>query len=155
MSKAMNIFLSLKPAFKIRTALNNIDIKKENINELLYITNYYCSLRSGYLFKLYQIDEYDWITKDNLDLSYDRLSKFISKNAKYEHRIECVPTPYRPELLNRRLEGYIDCIDDNKIYEFKCVQKLENEHFLQLAVYMYLYENNNIYKYVYETDEKL
>jgi hypothetical protein len=107
------------------------------------------------LFKLYQIDEYDWITKDNLDLSYDRLSKFISKNAKYEHGIECVPTPYRPELLNRRLEGYIDCIDDNKIYEFKCVQKLENEHFLQLAVYMYLYENDNIYKYVDETDKKL
>ena len=127
--------------------LNNIDIKKEKIDELLYITNYYCSLRSGYLFKLYQIDEYDWITKDNLDLSYDRLSKFISKNAKYEYGIECKSEKSnRPELLNRRLEGYIDCIDDNKIYEFKCVQKLENEHYLQLAVYMYLYETDNINK---------
>ena len=132
--------------------LNNIDIKKEKIDELLYISNYYCSLRSGFLFKLYQIDEYNWITKDNLDLAYERLSKFISKNAKYEYGIECDPDKTnRPELLNRRLEGFIDCIDDNKIYEFKCVHKLENEHCLQLAIYMYLYETSKIYKYICES----
>ena len=36
--------------------------------------------------------------------------------------------------------GFIDCIDDNNIYEFKCVKKLEKEHILQLAIYMYLHE---------------
>jgi hypothetical protein len=135
--------------------LNNIDIKKENINELLYISNYYCSLRSGFLFKLYQINEYNWITKDNLNLSCNRLSKFISNNAIYEHKIECYFDKLsRPELLNRRLIGYIDCIDDNKIYEFKCVQKLENEHYLQLAIYMYLYETYNIYDIEEEKEEE-
>jgi hypothetical protein len=120
--------------------LYNIDIKKENIDELLYISNYYCSLRSGYLFKLYQINEYDWITKDNLNLTYNRLSKFISNNAIYEYKAGCSPNKFHPELLNRTLTGYIDCIDNNKIYEFKCVDKLESEHYLQLAIYMYLYE---------------
>jgi hypothetical protein len=125
--------------------LNNIDIKKENIDELLYISNYYCSFRNGYLFKLYQIDEYNWITKENIDLIHERLSKIISNSSIYEHKIECIPNKlYRPELLNKILTGYIDCVDDNKIYEFKCVHKLENEHYLQLAIYMYLYETNII-----------
>lgn len=126
--------------------LDNINIKKENIDELLYISNYYISYRDGYLFKLYQIEDYDWITKDNLDLSCDRLSKFISNDAIYEYYIECEPNINklsRPELLNRRLVGHIDCIDNDKIYEFKCVHKLESEHYLQLALYMYLYETKN------------
>ena len=122
--------------------LNEIDITKENIDELLYISNLYCSFRSGFLFKLYQIEEYNWVTKDNLKLTNERLTKFISINAKYEHRVELYSdkSHHIPELSNRRLEGFIDCIDDNKIYEFKCVHKLEKEHYLQLAIYMYLYE---------------
>ena len=125
--------------------LNEIDIKKENIDELLYISNYYCSFRSGFLFKLYQIEVYDWVTKDNLKLTNERLSKFISNNAIYEHYVECNSdkSHHIPELYNRRLNGFIDCIDDDKIYEFKCVHKLENEHYLQLAIYMYLYETKN------------
>jgi hypothetical protein len=48
------------------------------------------------------------------------------------------------ELLNRRINGFIDCIDGNKIYEFKCVSQVEAEHFLQLAIYMYLIEVDKI-----------
>ena len=46
-----------------------------------------------------------------------------------------------PELLDRNLIGYIDCIDNENdiIYEFKCVKQLEKEHYLQLALYMYMY----------------
>ncbi len=134
--------------------LNNIDIKKENIDELLYIANYYCSLRSGFLFKLYQIDEYNWLTKDNLNLSYNRLSKFISNTAKYEVKCDSGEST-RSELLNKRLTGYVDCIDDNKIYEFKCVQKLENEHYLQLSIYMYLYETKHKLSEIEKYNKKL
>ena len=55
------------------------------------------------------------------------------------------------ELYNRRIIGFIDCVDNLDIYEFKCVEKLENEHFIQLAVYAYLNEIDNVknvkYKY--------
>lgn len=117
--------------------LNNIDVK--NVDELLYLGNYYCSLRSGFKFKLYQITNYDWITKENLEFAYNRMKETlnVSKNAIYEGMCD---GKNNPELLNRHLIGYIDCIDDNMIYEFKCVNKLETEHYLQLAIYMYLYE---------------
>ena len=44
--------------------------------------------------------------------------------------------------MERNLIGYIDCIDkdNNVVYEFKCVQKLDKTHYLQLAIYMYMYE---------------
>ena len=47
-----------------------------------------------------------------------------------------------PELLNRKLCGRIDCIDSDDIYEFKCTNKLEKEHYLQLAIYMYMHKMN-------------
>ena len=125
--------------------LSNYDLEKINIlsvkpDELLYIANYYCAKKSGFLYKIYQVDNYNWLSQDNLDNAYDRLIKLgISKKAKYEQYFELSKLP---ELLDRRLIGYVDCIDQNNIYEFKCVNKLENEHYLQLAIYMYLYENN-------------
>ena len=138
----------------------NLDnIKLENIkqDELLYISNLYCSFRSGFLFKTYQIKNYDWLSSDNLTLCLDRLNKLnISNNVKFEigYDIETTKSEPLPELTNRKLIGYIDCIDGNNIYEFKCVQKLENDHILQLGIYMYLHESklrktkmDNIKKY--------
>ena len=138
----------------------NLDnIKLENIkqDELLYISNLYCSYRSGFLFKTYQIKNYDWLSSDNLTLCLERLNKLnISNNVKFEieYTIESTKSEPIPGLTNRKLIGYIDCIDGNNIYEFKCVQKLENEHKLQLCIYMYLHESkirktktDNIKKY--------
>ena len=138
----------------------NLDnIKLENIkqDELLYISNLYCSYRSGFLFKTYQIKNYDWLSSDNLTLCLERLNKLnISNNVKFEieYTIESTKSEPIPGLTNRKLIGYIDCIDGSNIYEFKCVQKLENEHKLQLCIYMYLYESkirktktDNIKKY--------
>ena len=69
----------------------------------------------------------------------ERLQKLnISKNALFEKKKEM---ENKKELLNRKIIGYIDCIDGNNIYEFKCVDQLEGEHYLQLAIYMYLNEN--------------
>ena len=119
--------------------LESINLAKLKPDELLYISNYYCAKKSGFLYKIYQITNYNWLSQENLDLAYSRLVKLgISNKAKYEQYFEIVK---HPELLDKRLTGYIDCVDGSNIYEFKCVGKLENEHYLQLAVYMYMYEN--------------
>jgi DNA polymerase III delta prime subunit len=123
--------------------LNNIHLENIKENELLYISNLYCSFRSGFKFKTYQITNYDWLSCENLKLAIDRLNKLnISNNAEFEigYEAENKELEPKPELRDRRLIGFIDCIDGNNIYEFKCVKKLENEHILQLAIYMYLHE---------------
>ena len=120
--------------------LNFIKISALTVDQLLYIANCWNSCKSGYLFKIYQITNYTWLSKDNLDECIKRITNLnIANNARFEYRVSIENTK---ELLNRELIGYLDCVDNNIIYEFKCVNKITKEHYLQLAVYMYMYEMN-------------
>jgi hypothetical protein len=120
--------------------LNKIKISTLTVDQLLYIANCWNSCKSGYLFKIYQITNYTWLSKDNLDECIKRITNLnIANNARFEYRVSIENTK---ELLNRELIGYLDCVDNNIIYEFKCVNKITKEHYLQLAVYMYMYEMN-------------
>jgi hypothetical protein len=124
--------------------INDINIKNLTSQEMLYISNCWNTLKNGYLFKIYQITNYDWLEQQKLNECVNRLTELnISINSTFEYRLE---TENEVELLNRKLIGFIDCIDkeNNIVYEFKCVQKLEKEHYLQLAFYMYMYELEKI-----------
>jgi len=120
--------------FKLENII--IDTEKLEMNELLYICNCWNSFKTGYLFKIYQIQNYDWLTKENLHKSIERLENSLHISSDSSFEVYCKTENFK-ELYNIELNGYIDCVDNNNIYEFKCVKNLEKEHFLQLAVYMY------------------
>ena len=119
--------------------ISKINYKDLTSEKLLEIANYYNSNKTGYNFKVNQIKEYNWLSQKKLNKCIKRLGKYISKNAIFEKEIN-------KELNNRKLIGYIDCIDNDKIWEFKCVKKLQDEHILQLAIYMYLHKNDKIFQ---------
>ena len=124
--------------------IEDININNITPNELLYISNCWNSYKNGYIFKIYQISDYDWLENNKLDKLVDRLSNLnISNNSEFEYRISI---ENKKELYNRNLIGYIDCFDkkNNIIYEFKCVKNIEKEHYLQLALYMYIHEMDKI-----------
>lgn len=124
--------------------INDINIQNLTSEELLYLSNCWNTLKNGYLFKIYQITNYDWLKEKKLNECINRLTELnISKKSSFEYNLEI---ENETELLNRKLNGFIDCIDNenNIVYEFKCVQKLEKEHYLQLALYMYMYELEKI-----------
>ena len=124
--------------------LNNINISTLTPAELLYISNCWNTDKNGYLFKIYQITNYDWLSQSKLDECMKRMTNVnISLSSEFEY---FVSTENEKELLNRKLNGYIDCIDteNNIVYEFKCVQELKKEHYLQLAIYMYMYESEKM-----------
>lgn len=133
--------------------INDINIENISSQELLYISNCWNTFKNGYLFKIYQITNYEWLEETKLDECINRLTELnVSVNSLFEYKLE---TENEIELLNRKLIGFIDCIDieNNIVYEFKCVQKLKKEHYLQLALYMYMYELDKI-KYInHITDE--
>jgi hypothetical protein len=130
--------------------LNHIDLKNLTIDNLLYISNLYCSMISGYIYKTMQIKKYNWLSDEKLNNTIENLKKInISNNAIFEEKIEI---ENKNELINRRLIGYIDCIDNNNIYEFKCVKQLENIHILQLAIYMYIKETHIYDKYIVQNE---
>jgi len=119
------------------TSVIDIHLNKISIEQLLYVANRWCSFKNGFIFKLDQISNYDWLTKETLQQCLQRLNSLnISQQARFEQKSEA---ENRVELFNRKVIGYFDCVDGNKIYEFKCVSKLKKEHVLQLAIYKYLY----------------
>lgn len=117
------------------------DIKQN----LLRVSSLYCTLRSGYIFKFKQLKKYDWIDDKILQKCINRFECLnISDSAIFEKNAMVYndKTDNAPELLNRTICGCIDCVDGKNIYEFKCVDKLEKTHYLQLAIYMYIFEMN-------------
>jgi hypothetical protein len=112
---------------------------------MLYLACCLNAFTSGYVFKKEQIKEYNWIKKNSLNKCVCNMDKLqISKSSKYE--VEYKMTNNN-ELYGYNINGYIDCISNNKIYntiyEFKCVSTLDKTHFLQLALYMYMYKSHN------------
>jgi hypothetical protein len=119
--------------------LDIIDEEKMTVSELLYVANCWASQQSGYLFKVYQIQNYNWLTEEALQRTVDRMETLnLREDSIFEHE---VAAENLPELLNRSLKGSIDCVSGDDVYEFKCVGSLEPEHFLQVVIYMYLYKN--------------
>ena len=128
-------------SYDISTLYKNIVTLKKTFSAdmLLYIANKWCSYKSGFIFKTYQITNYDWLSDENLNKCIERLKTLnISNKALFEGKIEIKDTS---ELGNKHLIGYFDCNDGNKIYELKCVKELTKEHYLQVAIYMYINEN--------------
>ena len=122
---------------QLRKVDKNISLKNIDCTGLLRLANEYCSYRSGYIFKLKQITQYDWLQTAELNNAIKRLDGVISKNAVFE---KCITLSGEPELCGKELTGFIDCVDVDTVYELKCTEKLEKEHMLQTALYMYLHQ---------------
>ncbi len=115
------------------------------ISDILYIANCLQTVETEYLFKICQINSYNWLNDvDIINKCMIRMESLgISHNAVFEKYIN---VSCRTIIKETILKGYIDCIDGCNVYEFKCVSKLENKHILQLAIYMYMIKTkkNNI-----------
>jgi hypothetical protein len=127
--------------------LENKEYKLENISllnitpdQLFYISTVWVTHTNRFMYRLSQIKDYKWIGNITLNKLISRLMSLnISKTSVFDKTIP--PIINREELLNTVLSGDIDCIDEdnNTVYEFKCVKQLEKVHYLQLALYMYMY----------------
>ena len=91
-----------------------------------------------------KITNFDWLTVDKVNECMRRLkNQNISLNFRnFEQKIER-EVIYKPEKkMPIKLSGRLDCVERKNIWEFKCVRTLTDEHKLQLALYMYMKEEN-------------
>ena len=62
--------------------INDINIQNLTPEELLYLSNCWNTLKNGFLFKIYQITNYDWLQEKKLDECINRLTELnISINS--------------------------------------------------------------------------
>jgi hypothetical protein len=118
------------------------NFKLDDISKILELANYYIAFRSGYIHRTNQIKTYKWLSEHHAEQCIIRLSNTISANI-FEYEV-------RRTILGIDFVGFIDMIDtENKIlWELKMVKKIKPEHFIQLAAYVYLSDDQfKDYKY--------
>lgn len=122
---------------------NMPNINFDSIPDLLELANVWNATKTGFIFKVKQIKNYDWLCATELDACLARLNTLeLSTEPSVQYEAYLYNQGSR-ELYNRRLHGYADYMDNHRLFEFKCVHDLEPVHFVQLALYMYLAKIEN------------
>ena len=98
---------------------------------MLFIANKWNTYKTGYLFKMFQITEYNWLSDENLQKCIERLYKLnISNKARFEYK--CIVED-NEELCNRQLTGYFDCIDENKLRRLSKLVDTDNDNKIKIG----------------------
>lgn len=133
------------------------DINQKLITRTLHMANYYCSVLSGYTYKLNQVCHYDWLSTDEVNRCFQRLDSVLeNKNVIYEKIVYFGHKSHNsikdkinvPEILEKTLFllnenqkylcGSIDGIEGDTVYEFKTVTEIHDEHMLQVVIYAFM-----------------
>lgn len=95
----------------------------------------YQTVCTGLLFKEAQIKKFDWLTTYQINICLANMGRINRECCNYE-------TGFLFKENEVRLNGVCDIIDDNVLWEIKCVDVLTIEHKLQLICYAFLYMKN-------------
>lgn len=129
---------------------NNIikQYKNDIIQKHIHMANLYIAVSEHIHSKLKQIDKYNWLSEEIVEKCHQNLEKYIPNNAIYEYELGNIISEYGKKFIykspiygNIEIFGIIDCVDDNTIWELKCVQSLQIEHKLQLLIYSWIWTN--------------
>jgi hypothetical protein len=116
-------------------------------SDFLKLANIYSSYISGYIFKIVQIKNYDWLTENHVE----PLIKVLESNVHgepgdmdFEETLSLPGYKFKNEEV--QLQGRADLIDDLTLWELKCVDSLKSEHIVQLALYAFLWQQTEYKK---------
>ena len=152
----------------LRKAIEELPLQCNTISDYLYISNVYVATKEKLYFKLKQIerDEYEWLTKDMIDLCVSRMNnilhpeiffkgEFTAESEKtiihhgIDHsKIDRFLLPYFPNELFR-FAARVDLVTDFTVWELKCCNSITNDHLIQVVIYAW------IWRMVLEDMEKL
>lgn len=93
------------------------------------------SLNSGLKFKMEQIRHFDWMYDDIADAIVSRFMTFHTSDIEFEVERSLVIRGICTREL--RYSGILDAVNKHFIYEYKFVDQLNAEHFLQVMLYAY------------------
>lgn len=113
-------------------------ITEFQLRDWLALANVWSHHLSKYVFRLYQINNYNFADEKFFNKCHDRLKSLniSSTCCLFEDSFSVSDIPHLPNVV---LSCSIDCMDhyNNRGYEFKCVDKITIDHILQVAIYMF------------------
>lgn len=118
---------------KIQSVLN---IPKTSA-DYLKLANVYSAYISGYIYKIAQIKNYSWFSDETIEELYSVLKDTIGAQGEDSLFEETLEETYRDVLIC----GRADLIDNSALWELKCVSNLKAEHYIQLALYAWIWQS--------------
>ena len=114
----------------------------KNTSDLLEKTMAYLIRRNDYIYPEYQITRFNWVTSSQMNDCIKRLDTAMGRNVEYETPLVEAEKTHK----DKRLCGEIDAIDYDKsiVWEIKCKKTIAEIDIIQLALYKYLLNNNDI-----------
>jgi hypothetical protein len=121
--------------------------EEERIRISLNLSNAYICLSENILSKFMQVTNYNWLTPKMVKECMKNISSNVGSNIKFEEEIGDLQDDkgcFYQHLSNEygliKIRGRMDAVDDDNIWEFKCVEDFKREHILQLIIYAWVYE---------------
>ena len=121
--------------------------EEDRIRISLNLSNAYICLSENILSKFMQITDYSWLTPKMVKECMRNISCNVGSNIKFEEEIGDFQDDkgyFYQHLSNEygliKIRGRMDAVDDDNIWEFKCVENFKREHILQLIIYAWVYE---------------
>jgi len=111
--------------------------------DFLLLANVYSSYRTNFLHKLAQIRDYSWLTDKMANTLLTTLKSTIKTDSTallFEEKLAVDFYQFGGYVIN--IIGFADLIDDDTLWELKCVDELTAEHKIQLAVYAWIWRRN-------------
>jgi hypothetical protein len=123
-----------------------IEYPNNHIAYYLLLGNIYIALNEKIDSKLKQIDGYNWLTQDMIDVCHSNLNHNVNTDAIYEVPLgnnlddEGLYYEYKTNTYGTiKFRARIDALDKNTLWEFKCTTSIQIDHLLQLVVYAWIY----------------
>ena len=110
-------------------------------SDYLKMANIYSSYMSGYTHKIAQIQDYSWLTSNHVEQLLQILEANVHGDPNdmyFEETLELIG--YKFNTREVQIQGRADLIDDETLWELKCVDSLKDEHIVQLALYAYIWQ---------------
>lgn len=111
----------------------------------------------GYISKLSQLENFDWLSEAEAEQCVEVLGREVipkrvireaamthggaKPNLQFEYLVEEEVMWDNSKPVH--VQGLVDILSDEVLWEVKCVESLSDEHFLQLGVYAWLWRRNN------------
>ena len=145
--------LKLKSNYIYKALLKDVNFQETTIEDYLKIVNVYISMKENLYFKIAQIKKYNWLTENDIKLLMLNMNKHIKKddhtNMVYEYPIidssddlshKNIDAFTAEQIGKVRFTAIVDAVNEDIVWEFKCVDSLEPEHLLQLVIYSWIWK---------------
>ena len=137
-----------------KNRLSDVDFENTSLQDQLLITNIYVSIREKLYFKVAQLNSYTWLTppvverifcnidrhlKRESDLQYEVIIVKQNENERYQKMDAFIDEHLGSKFGNIRFKAIVDAINDDVVWEFKCVDIIDVEHRLQVVIYAWIW----------------